>query len=127
MRPFVVAAFRNRPAAEKALESLRASGIDVREARLHGSSSDASNAVALQADEVISGGLFANLAELFDQLLGTRHDADRAADYDEMVRREATLLSVGLASAESAREVTALLESAGAERVSTLPQRGLES
>ena len=98
----------------------------VREVRLHETTADASNANALTADEIASGGFFSNAVELLDQLLGTRHDDDVAADYSELVRREATLVSVHVDAAETAERVHALLESAGALRISTLPQRGLE-
>ncbi|HTJ05968.1 MAG TPA: hypothetical protein VL624_11525, partial [Caldimonas sp.] len=68
-----------------------------------------------------------NATALFQQLLGTRHGDDEAAGYDELVRREATLVTVHVDSTEAAEEVRRLLESAGAERASTLPQPGLES
>jgi hypothetical protein len=63
---------------------------------------------------------------LFEQLLGTRRGDDEALDYEELVRREATLVTVHVDSREAAESVCALLESEGAVRVSTLPQRGLE-
>jgi len=126
MAPFVIAAFRDRAAAQRALDTLRSSGIAVREVRLNETTADASNANALTADEIASGGFFSNAVELLDQLLGTRHDDDAAADYSELVRREATLVSVHVDAAETAERVHALLESAGALRISTLPQRGLE-
>ena len=78
-------------------------------------------------DEVASGGFFTNANALFEQLLGTRRSEDEAVDYEELVRREATLVTVHVDSAEAATNVCALLESEGAVRASTLPQRGLES
>ena len=127
MTPFVVAAFHDRAAAERALELLRSSDVAVRDVRLHATTSDVVNANAVVADEVASGGFFTNATALFQQLLGTRHGDDEAAGYDELVRREATLVTVHVDSTEAAEEVRRLLESAGAERASTLPQPGLES
>ena len=127
MTPFVVAAFADRQAAEAALERVRNSGVATRDVRLHGHTPDVRNAGALEADELASGGFFSNFRELLDGLLGTRPDDAVAADYDEMVRREATLVSVQVDSQEAARQVSELLTAEGAKRVSTLPQRGLES
>ena len=126
MTPFVVAAFRDRQAAERAFEQVRSSGLAVRDVRLHASTSDVTNANAIVADEVASGGFFSNAVELLDELLRTAHSADEAGDYDELVRREATLVSVHVDDAADAERIRALLESAGAARASTLPQRGLE-
>ena len=127
MTPFVVAAFSGRAAAEAALERLRNSGIATRDARLHDTTSDVSNVGALEADELVSGGFFGNALELLNHLFGVRPGETHAADYEEMVRREATLVSVHVDSAEDARRVAELLSAEGAQRVSTLPQPGLES
>ncbi len=127
MTPFVVAAFADRGAAERALERLRSSGLALRDVRLHATTSDTINADALTTDEVASGGFFSNAVELLDQLLGTPRGDDEAADYVELVRREATLVSVHVDSTEDAEQARALLQSEGALRASTLPQRGLES
>ncbi|MBV9891906.1 MAG: hypothetical protein JO090_13605 [Rhizobacter sp.] len=127
MTPFVVAAFQDRAAAERALERLRSSGLAIRDVRLHTTTSDVTNADALATDEVASGGFFSNAVELLDELLGTPRAKDEAADYVELVRREATLVSVHVESTEAAEQACALLQSEGAVRASTLPQRGLES
>ena len=127
MTPSVVAAFTDRSAAEAALERLRNSGLPARSARLPQTPSDVSNAASLEVDEVVSGGFFGNAARLLDGLFGTRPDEKHAADYDEMVRREATLLSAEVDSDDTAHRVCELLTAAGAQRVSTLPQPGLDS
>jgi hypothetical protein len=127
MTPFVVAAFSGRGAAEAALERLRDSGIATGDIRLHDSTSDVRNAGALETDELVSGGFFGNFVGLLDNLFGTRPEEPDAASYDEMVRREATLVSVHVDTADTARQVAELLSSEGAKRVATLPQAGLES
>lgn len=127
MTPFVVAAFPDRAAAERALDRLRSSGLATRDVRLHATTPDAVNAAALETDELVSGGFFGNAVELLEQLLGTHRDDDEARSFDELVRREATLVSVRVDDAETAQQVCTLLEREGAQRVSTLPQRGLES
>ena len=127
MHPFVVAAFHGRAAAEAALERLRASNIATRTARLHDTTPDARNAAALEFDEVASGGFFGNARELLHDLLDTPSDPENAVDFDELVKREATLVSVSVDSQDAARQVRELLEASGAKRVSTLPQAGLES
>ena len=63
---------------------------------------------------------------LFEQLLGSGRADDEAIDYEDLVRGETTLVTVHVDSAQAAEEVRALLESEGAVRASTLPQRGLE-
>jgi hypothetical protein len=127
MTPFVVAAFKNRSAAQGAIERLRSSGLATRDVRLHASTSDVTNAGALEADELVTGGFVGNAAELLDEIFGTRPDADHAETYDEMVRREATLVSVHVDTADAAERVCDFFRAEGAERVSSLPQRGLES
>ena len=127
MTPFVVAAFRSRVAAERAIERLRESGVATRGVRLHATTSDVTNAASLEADELVTGGFVGNAAKILDELFGTRPDADRAETYDEMVRREATLVSVQVDTSEAAAQLADWLSAEGAERVSTLPQRGLES
>nr|HET7857702.1 hypothetical protein [Caldimonas sp.] len=127
MTPFVVAAFHDRAAAERALERLQSSGLAFRDARLHATTSDAINANALVTDEVASGGFFTNATALLEQIFGTRRGDDEAAGYDELVQRQATLVTVHVDSTETAQEVCGLLEASGAERASTLPQPGLES
>jgi hypothetical protein len=127
MTPSVVAAFRDRSAAEGAIQRLRGSELQTRHVRLHDSTSDVTNVGALEADELVSGGFFGNAIHLLDQLLGTRPDEKKATDYDDMVRREATLVSVEVDSADVARQVGDFLRDQGAQRVATLPQPGLES
>jgi hypothetical protein len=127
MTPSVVAAFRDRSAAEGAVHRLRESELQTREVRLHDSTPDVTNVGALEVDELVSGGFFGNAHHLLDQLLGTRPDEKQATDYDDMVRREATLVSVEVDSAAAARQVCDFLREQGAERVATLPQPGLES
>lgn len=127
MTPSVVAAFTDRSAATSALERLRTSSLPTRDARLHQPTSDVGNAASLEVDEVVSGGFFGNAARLLDGLFDTRPDKKDAADYAEMVRREATLLSAEVDTDDTAREVADLLTAAGAQRVWTLPQPGLES
>ena len=122
----VVAAFIDRSAAEAALERLRTSGLPTRDARLHHRSSDVSNAASLEVDEIVSGGFIGNAVGLLDGLFGTHPDERNAADYAEMVRREATVLTAQVDSEDTARRVCELLTAAGAQRVSTLPQAGLE-
>ena len=127
MTPSVVAAFPDRSAAEHAVDRLRDSNLQTRDVRLHETTSDVSNAGALEADELVTGGFFGNAIHLLDELLGTHRDEKKAADYDDMVRREATLVSVEVDSADAAQQVSDFLRDQGAERVATLPQRGLES
>ncbi|MDQ6629370.1 MAG: hypothetical protein M3Z29_13150 [Pseudomonadota bacterium] len=127
MTPSVVAAFTDRAAAKSALERLRTSSLPTRDTRLHQPTSDVGNVASLEVDEVVSGGFFGNAARLLDGLFDTPPDKKNAADYAEMVRREATLLSVEVDTDDTAREVSELLTAAGAQRVWTLPQPGLES
>ena len=126
MHPVVVAAFRDRRAAESAAEHLRNTGIGTRDIRVHRSTSDVSNAGAVEADELLTGGLLGNGMRLLNELFGTHAKATEATDYDELVRREATLVSVQVETSDAAQQVSRLLSAEGAERVATLPQAGLE-
>ncbi|HEY3634496.1 MAG TPA: hypothetical protein VGK95_05540 [Caldimonas sp.] len=127
MTPAVIAAFHDRRVAEAAADRLRNSGIATGEIRLHASTSDVSNVGAIEADELVTGGLIGNSMRLLNDLFGTRPKETEATEYDEMVRREATLVSVQVDSSDVAQEVSRLLTAEGAERVATLPQPGLET
>lgn len=127
MIPAVVAAFHDRSTAEAAAERLRQSGIATRDVRLHASTADVSNPGAIEADELVTGGLLGNGMRLLQELFGTRSKESEATDYDEMVRREGTLLTVQVDSSDIAQQVSRLLTAEGAERVATLPQAGLET
>jgi hypothetical protein len=124
MTPFVVAAFKDRVAADAAVEHLRRSGPPTREVRVD-SAPDVLNAATIEVDEMATGGFFGNAARLLDDLLGYRPDDRHAVDYDDMVRKEARVVTVVLDPGESANEVVDLLTAAGADRVSALPQPGL--
>ena len=126
MTPFVVAAFKDRVAADAAVERLRASGPPTREVRVD-TAPDVLNAAAIEVDEMATGGFFGNAARLLDELLGRRPDDRHAVDYDDMVHKQARVVTVVLDSKDSAQEVVELLTAAGADRVSALPQPGLDS
>ena len=125
MTPFVVAAFKDRLAADAAVERLRAGGPPTREVRVD-TAPDVLNAAAIEVDEMATGGFFGNAARLLDELLGHPPDDRHAVDYDDMVRKEARVVTVVLDPGESAKDVVDLLTAAGADRVSALPQPGLD-
>jgi hypothetical protein len=127
MSPFVVAAFADRAAARAAAESVAASGIDGLEVQVHEGAAPVSNSGAIDLDELVTGGMIGNFAELLDNLLQTRPAETTARTYDEKVRHEGTIVSVRVRSADDAERVRAALEAGGAERVARLPQPGLES
>ena len=124
MDPFVVAAFKQRAAAEDAVERVRSSGIATREIRVD-TAPDVINAATIEADEMATGGFFGNAARLLNDLFDHRNDERLAVDYDDLAHKEARVVTVVLDSRDSARQVEALLTAAGAERVSVLPQAGL--
>ena len=126
MTPFVVAAFEDPVAADAAVERLRTSGAPMREVRVD-TAPDVQNAAAIEVDEMATGGFFGNAARLLDELLGYRPDDRHAVDYDDMVHKQARVVTVVLDSKDSAQEVVELLTAAGADRVSALPQPGLDS
>jgi len=126
MTPFVVAAFKDPVAADAAVERLRTSGAPMREVRVD-TAPDVQNAAAIEVDEMATGGFFGNAARLLDELLGYRPDDRHAVDYDDMVHKQARVVTVVLDSKDSAQEVVELLTAAGADRVSALPQPGLDS
>jgi len=126
MTPFVVAAFKDRLAADAAVERLRAGGPPAREVRVD-TAPDVLNAAAIEVDEMATGGFFGNAARLLDELLGHPPDDRHAVDYDDMVHKEARVVTVVLDSTDAAQEVADLLAAAGADRVSALPQPGLDN
>lgn len=126
MTPFVVAAFKDPVAADAAVERLRTSGAPMREVRVD-TAPDVQNAAAIEVDEMATGGFFGNAARLLDELFDYRPDDRHAVDYDDMVHKEARVVTVVLDSKDSAQEVVELLTAAGADRVSALPQPGLDS
>jgi len=126
MTPFVVAAFKDRAAADVAVERLRTSGPPTRGVRVD-SAPDVLNAGTIEVDEMATGGFFGNAARLIDDLLGYRPDDRHAVDYDDLARKEAKVVTVMLESGDSAQQVVDLLTAAGADRVSALPQPGLDN
>ena len=126
MTPFVVAAFTDVAAADAAVERVRASGVPAREIRVD-TAPDVLNAASIEVDEMASGGFFGNAARLLNELLDHRPDERHAVDYDDLVRKEARVVTVVLDSADSAPQVAALLTASGARRVSMLPQPGLDN
>jgi len=126
MTPFVVAAFNDRAAADAAVERLRTSGPPAREIRVE-SAPDVINAATIEVDEMASGGFFGNAARLLNELFDHPTDERYAVDYDDLVHKEARVVTVVLNSSGSAKEVADLLTAAGARRVSALPQPGLDA
>lgn len=125
MNPRVAAAFKDRSAADAAAERLRHSGLAIRSVRVDGAS-DVVNSASIEVDEMATGGFFGNAAKLLDGLFDISPDEQRATDYDELVRRDAAIVTVEVDSRDAAEKVMNLLGAEGAERVSTLPQRGLD-
>jgi hypothetical protein len=126
MSPIVVAAFPDRASARAAAESLAQSGIAGIEVRLHQHAVPVTNAFEVEVDELATGGFVGNFAELLDELFEVRPPDTKVVTYDEKVRKEGTLVSVRVASAEDAERVSAALKERGATRISRLPQPGLE-
>jgi hypothetical protein len=126
MTPFVVAAFKDRDAAEAAVERLRNSGPSTREIRVD-TAPDVLNAASIEVDEMATGGFFGNAARLLNDLFDYRADDRHAVDYDDLAHKEARVVTVVLDSSDAAQEVADLLAAAGAERVSALPQPGLDN
>ena len=126
MTPFVVAAFKDRAAADAAAERLRTSGPPTREIRVD-TVPDVLNAATIEVDEMATGGFFGNAARLLDDLFDYRPDDRHAVDYDDLVRKEARIVTVVLESGDAAKQVADFLTAAGADRVSALPQPGLDN
>ena len=125
MTPFVVAAFKDHHAADAAVERLRASGPATREIRVE-NAPDVLNAATIEVDEMATGGFLGNAARLLDDLLGSHPEDRHAVDYTDLVRNEAKIVTVVLESGDSAPEIVDMLMTAGADRVSALPQPGLD-
>ncbi len=126
-QPIVVAAFRNAAEATRAAERLRSSGTPDANVTLHRDTPDAANTAAVNTDEMLTGGLVASFGHLLDGLMATSPPPGDVATYRDLVRREGTLLTVKVASAEAGQDVKASLEAAGAQRIAVLPQPGLDA
>jgi hypothetical protein len=121
MHTTVVCVFSDRPTAETAVGQLLRQGVSAARVRWHAHSPTARNASLITADEVASGGFFANLTHLFDQLLGHRPADGNASTYADVVRTEGSLVSVEVRDEDEAQKYEQLLRAAGARHVSTLP------
>jgi hypothetical protein len=126
MVPLVLAAFESQPAAEAAAERIRqiSSTLVV---SLYETTPDSTNAGAIEADEMVTGGLLSDAANLLNGIFGSHVDKEQATDLGDVVGRKATVVSVHVDSPEAARRVASLLTESGGQRVTTLPQPGLES
>lgn len=127
MTPTVVATFADRESAHRAADRLVAAGTPAADIARHDDISAADNAAAVQADEYITGGVVAGFGQLLDGLLATSPPEGDAATYRELVKREGLLLSVRVADASASNAICAVLDAAGATRIATLPQAGLET
>ncbi|HEV7575168.1 MAG TPA: hypothetical protein VGO85_03920 [Caldimonas sp.] len=125
MNPTVVAAFKDRVAADAAVAFLRGSGPATRSIRAD-TAPDVLNSAAIEVDELSTGGFFGNAARLLGELFQTPPDERHATDYDDLVQHEAMVVTVEVDSREAARNVADLLTEAGAKRISILPQPELE-
>ena len=126
MTPTVVAAFADRESARRAYDRLVAAGTPERDITRHVETPEADNAAAVETDEYVTGGIVASFGQLLDGLMATSPADGNAATYRDLVRREGSLLSVRVADVNAADSVRQVLESCGATRVASLPQRGLE-
>jgi hypothetical protein len=122
----VVAAFPDRASAHAAADSLGASGIAGLQVQVHEHSAAVTNALEVEVDELATGGLVGNFAELLNELLEVRPPDTAAVTYDEKVRKEGTIVTARVRSAADAERVSTALTERGALRVSRLPQPGLE-
>ena len=126
MNPSVIAAFENRAAADAALDRLAREGVRTRDIRVD-AAPDVINAATIDVDEMATGGFFGNAARLLDDLFDRPADERRAVDYQDLVRRFAFIVTVELETGADAKSVAERLSAAGAKRVSTLPQPGLDA
>jgi hypothetical protein len=126
MTPFVVAAFKDRRRADAAVERLRAGGPTTREVRVD-TAPDVMNAAVHRGRRDGERRLLRQRGPAAEDLLGYPPDDRHAVDYDDLAHKEARVVTVVLDSGDAAQEVADLLAAAGADRVSALPQPGLDN
>ena len=119
----VVSSFADHPAAQAALDQFARQGVPRTRIRLHVTTPTSRNAAALEVDELASGGFFSNMSALLDGLFSHPVAEGKAATYADVVRSEGTLVSVQAQGAQEAQRYEGLLRSAGASRVSILPEK----
>jgi len=121
----VISAFGDEAAAQGAADRLVDSGFAAQSVHLHRHGVPAQNAVGLKVDEYATGGLVSNVMGLLDGIFGTAKPPEQAQSYDDAVAREDAIgVSVGVGSAADAARAEAILNEAGATRVSRLSAQG---
>ena len=119
----VVSIFADHPTAQAALDQLARQGVPRTRISLHEKTPTSRNAAALEADELVSGGFISNMSALLDGLFSHPVAKGNAATYADVVHSEGTLVSMQAQGAEEAQRYGGLLRSAGALRVSLLPEK----
>ena len=119
----VVSIFADLPAAQASLDQLGRQGVPRTRITLHEKTPTSRNAASLEVDELVSGGFISNMSTLLDGLFSHPVAEGNAATYSDVIRSEGTLVSVQAQGAEEAQRYEGLLRSAGALRVSILPEQ----
>ena len=126
MKPFVVSTFPDPAAARRAVDRLESAGFQRGDITVHdGEVTAATNAAAIETDEVLTGGFVGNFANLLHGLLQSKPGA--SLTYADAVHSEGAMVVVNMDSQEHGDRVVEILQAEGAIRVARLPQAGLES
>jgi len=106
--------FNSHDAGRQALERLVSTGIPPAALRLHTHQGRPNEKVLHDADELVTGGVLANLYGLFEGVFAWGTDSQEAQAYVEILQRGGAVLAVDAAQGEEERRVDAAMESAGA-------------
>ena len=114
----VVSVFLERSAAKAAAERLAEQGVPRAHVHVVDRGVAPANNAAIEADELVTGGMLHEVGKLLDDLLGAREPPEKAATYEEAVRRRDQVAVI--VEADDPGEVEraeAVLRQAGATQV----------
>jgi hypothetical protein len=125
MQPIVVAAFHDAAAARAAADQLTASGVAPADLTLRRDTGENESTVALETDEVLTGGIITSFRHLAEALLSQTASIGDEVAYRAFMER-GTLLTVKVPDSSAGQAMAARLQAAGAESIAMLPEPGLE-
>ena len=114
----VVSIFFDRAAAKAAERRLLEQGVSGEHVHVRDRGVAPSNETAIELDELAAGGIFHDIGRLIDKVLGQRQPPDKAATYEEAVRRrDEVAVIVASDDPDEVRRAEAVLREAGARHV----------
>lgn len=114
--PRALFAFDDRQAANRAADRLTAMGLRTPDVHVHDDPAEAGGQIGRKLDEQVSGGLFSNLADLFQGVFDWDKQPGEATVYREALTRGGAVVSVNLDDDAATSDVDRVMQEEGSEK-----------